>query len=425
MSRQCSQQARLGVPALSSLALLSLGAWSAPFSACAQTISVGPDQALVYPGDLSTIPDQHTTFWPPAAGAKEYLVFAASSIQHERAGMVVLATQNLKTFSYAARYKSPVMAPPIKFTTCKAAYDKEFDENYSAPGTVVQDPTRPSGHLIMIYEAENHCPTGAWQQPLYATVGLARSTDFGKTWPAPVASELGDRDRRPVLKSATAEPTTAETPPLPRGDISPTAFVDSNDKGEHFIYVAYIYVGQGNDGFLRVARAKLDDDKDDRPERRVTFSKWYQGGFSQPGIGGLDSGVTPGRGCPGYQTHGQISYNEAIGRYLLTFVCVSIEGPTGHKLAYQAGWYFSTATSLEQQNWTAPQFIAGSQRPVTPKCAPGGMAGNAFDGWYSSFMSPDHPDGHLGATGQVFFLNGCDANAIGRKFLSRSFTITP
>jgi hypothetical protein len=38
-------------------------------------------------------------------------------------------------------------------------------------------------------------------------------------------------------------------------------------------------------------------------------------------------------------------------------------------------------------------------------------------------MSPNHPTGLLGETGQVFFLNGCDTAGTGRKFLSRTFTI--
>lgn len=33
-------------------------------------------------------------------------------------------------------------------------------------------------------------------------------------------------------------------------------------------------------------------------------------------------------------------------------------------------------------------------------------------------------EGRLGETGQVFFLNGCDGNASGRKFLSRTFAIS-
>jgi len=28
------------------------------------SLSVGPDQALVYPGDLPALPDEHTTFLP-------------------------------------------------------------------------------------------------------------------------------------------------------------------------------------------------------------------------------------------------------------------------------------------------------------------------------------------------------------------------
>jgi hypothetical protein len=45
------------------------------------------------------------------------------------------------------------------------------------------------------------------------------------------------------------------------------------------------------------------------------------------------------------------------------------------------------------------------------------------DGWYPSFMSPGHTEGHIGLTGKVFFMDGCDG-ALGREFKSRSFTIT-
>ena len=41
---------------------------------------------------------------------------------------------------------------------CNAAWANTFDENFAAPGSVVQDPTLPPGNLIMVYEAENHCP---------------------------------------------------------------------------------------------------------------------------------------------------------------------------------------------------------------------------------------------------------------------------
>jgi hypothetical protein len=36
-------------------------------------------------------------------------------------------------------------------------------------------------------------------------------------------------------------------------------------------------------------------------------------------------------------------------------------------------------------------------------------------------MSPGHAAGHLGTTGLVFFMHGCNVN---RKFQSRTFTFT-
>jgi hypothetical protein len=252
------------------------------------SFSVGPDQMLAYPADLRILPDQHTTFWPPAPGANGYLVFASSTKVGGPSGTVVLQTSDLKTFTYATKYKSPVMVPPTRFLTCRPGHNSAFDENYSAPGSVVQDPTRPPGHLIMLYEAENHCPSGIWQWQFYATVGFARSTDFGKTWPSPINSEYGGSDRHPVLKIATPEPAGHEASPIAMGDVSPTGFVDTNDRGEHYLYAVYIHVGPGADGYLRVARAKLDDDDigSARPDRPVSFMKWYKGAFSQPGIGG-------------------------------------------------------------------------------------------------------------------------------------------
>jgi hypothetical protein len=389
------------------------------------SFSIGPDQTPSYPGNLPTLPDEHMTFFPPGPNSPFYLVFAASSIigtggTRGPAGTVVLQTSDLQNFDYAAGYTSPVMAAPVLFRDCNPTYDVEFDENYSAPGSVVQDPTQPPGNLIMIYEAENHCPGGVWQNQFYATVGFARSTDFGMTWPAPIDSEFGGPDRRPVLKTQTPEPTTPETPPTALGDAIPSAFVDTDAKGGHYIYVTYIDLGPDDDGLLRVARAKIiKDNAGNDSNRQITFTKWYNGAFSQPGIGGLDSGMTAKRGCSGGQQQGQMSYVPAIGQYLLTFVCASV--PLG-----EAGWYYSTATDLALQDWTTPQLIENSQFALTPACGSGG-SGNSFDGWYPSFMSPDHANGHLGTTGLVFFLSGCDTGGgpPDRTFLYRTFTITP
>ena len=377
------------------------------------TFSVGPDEALIYPSNLVDLPDEHTTFIPRAHGLGGYLVFGASRVTgvETGAGTVVLETKDLHTFTFAHGYTSPVMSPPLPFTTCRSFYDPEFDLNYAAPGTVVQDPMRPPGNLIMIYEAENHCPGGVWQQPFYVTVGFARSSDNGKTWPQPVDSEFGGPDRYPILKGSLDESTVPKE--VPYGDALPSAFVDGD-----YLYVTYMFVGPGSDGLIRVARAPLGGNDP------ISFKKWYNGAFSEPGIGGLDSGVLPSRGCEGYQAMSQISYNDALDAYLMTFVCVSLRHeppPSGPLHPYQAAWFFSTATSLDDQDWTDPQMIENSQFPVTEACGSGG-SGSAFDGWYPSFMSPGVPAGHTSRSGHVFFLSGCDTGS--RTFMSRRFRIT-
>lgn len=365
------------------------------------SFSVGSDETPTYPSSLTILPDEHTTFLPPEAGSDKYLVFAANMKNAAGlAGPVALETTDLRTFTFAAGYTSPVMVAPVPFTKCKATFDPEFDLNYASPGTVAQDPTRPPGNLVMIYEAENHCPGAVWQHDFYATVGFARSSDNGKTWPQPVDAELGGTDRYPVLKAATPEPATPENPTVAMGNAIPSAFVDGDD-----LYVTYVAPGPAADGYLRMARATLGG------TGPIAFSKWYRGAFGEPGIGGEDSGVLPARGCAGHQGMGQISYNDALGVYLLTFVCSGTN---------QAAWYFSTATSLDRQDWVAPQMIEGSQFPVTLGCASDGT-GTSFDGWYPSFVSPGSPAGHTGASGSVFFMKGCDRGS--RSFAVRTFAI--
>src|ERR1700690_3260684 len=167
-----------------------------------------PDNTLTYPSYLVNLPDEHTTLmpiwsWPyPFQGpaVESYLLFGSSSIKGGSGGAVALQTTDLSNFVPPQGYPEQVMNPPVAFTDCDPKYDFEFDENYSAPGSVVQDPTLPPGNLIMIYEAENHCPSGKHQTSFYATVGFARSSDYGKTWPAPANSEFGNAERHPAFK---------------------------------------------------------------------------------------------------------------------------------------------------------------------------------------------------------------------------------
>jgi hypothetical protein len=111
---------------------------------------------------------------------------------------------------------------------------------------------------------------------------------------------------------------------------------------------------------------------------------------------------------------GEITYNDDLGLYLMIFVCNSSSQGS-------AAWYYSTATSLDLQNWTVPQPIANSEKGVTSPCNLDDNTGSKFDGFYPSFMSPGAAPGHTRLTGRAFFMDGCDT--VARTFGSRAFVI--
>jgi uncharacterized protein (TIGR03437 family) len=380
------------------------------------SFSVGPDQILTYPSNPSDpnhllyFPDEHTTIIPPASSSAPYLVFAAGQIAGNF-GAVVLQSTDLKSFDFAtaAGYNRQVLASPNVFGKCNSVDNTEFDENYAAPGSVLQDPTLPAGNLIMLYEAENHCPGGVQNEPFYATVGFARSSDNGKTWPVPAAGVLGGASRHPVLQSSDPQPTATHGY---IGDAIPTGFIDKSANGDYYLYVSYGHYSIGNPQRIGIARAKLG-------VQPLTFLKWYNGAFSEPGIGGSDTDPVPAGGCSTKsRAHPEITFNDDLGLYLMVYWCDN--GPAG---ASSVAWFYSTATRLDLQDWTAPQMILNSQVPQATPCADG-TNGTQVDGWYPSFMSPGAAAGHTKLTGSVFFLSACMPGS-NRQFKSRTFTITP
>jgi uncharacterized protein (TIGR03437 family) len=375
------------------------------------SISVSTDQKLTYPNAapapyLADFPDEHMTFFPPAPGSSAYLLFGSSSVVGTGPGeTVVLESTDLQNFKFATDlgYKPLVMATPVDFNVCNPTYDTEFDENYAGPGSVLQDPTLPTGNLIMLYEAENHCPSGVNQFAAYGSTGFTRSSDNGKTWPASENGPMGGANRYPVIQSADPQPSTPH-PNVNLGNFAGAGFIDKSTDGNYYLYATYQYFGAAEpQGWVRVARAPLG-------ENHPTFKKWYNGSFSQPGLGGLSTGVVS-QAC-GYQGQASISYVDDIGLYLLTFFCSSGSGNSA-----TAAWYYSTATSLDIQDWTTPKMIANTQFPIT---ACNGQSSAMFDGYYPSFMSPGAAPGHLKLTGTVFLM---DCMAVPRTLKSRTFTI--
>ena len=408
-----------------------------------KSFSVGPDQTLTYPdsssgakNQLAGLVDDHTTFFRAASG-DPYLVFggALAGLSSGVWGAVVLqttdlTTTDLTTFDFAPGYNFPVLTSPNRFTQCDA-YDiatanTEFDENYAAPGSVLQDPTLPEGNLMMIYHAENHCPGGVFNRLFYATVGFTRSSDNGRTWPKPEGGPLGGPSRYAVIQSADPQPP-APHPAL--GDAAPSAIVYKSADGNYYLYVVYVDFSSSGQS-VRAARAKLGQGTiGEQANPPLTFLKWFKnpfslpGSFSQPGIGGGDSAVMPSTGCgSALQDTPDISYNDDLGLYLMISVCYNDSAPVVGARA--GGWYYSTATSLDLEDWTTPQLIQNSQtgRPPCPDKENGQKDGYDFDGDHPSTMSPGAASGHTKLTGLIFFTHAtCDLAS--RQFLSRTFTI--
>lgn len=384
-------------------------------------LSVVPD-----PTAVAILPDEHSSFLQPANAGDPYLFFEAARVG--TTGAVVLETTNLVTFSLASGYSSPVLGSPKLFQQCAsggdpASLDDEFDENYAAPGSVLQDPTQPAGNLMMIYEGENHCRTdGAMVynvQPYYATVGFARSSDNGVTWPAPGITPTATR--YPIVGGPASKPAYDPLSITAVGDAIPSAYI----KGS-CLYVVYANHPAPTDSnraiAIQIARAQLGGGDP------LTFQKYLAsgGGFTSPGLTGDGTNVIPFTPigsvsatpvCTGTQYQPGLSFNEALHRFVMTMVC-EVSSTAG-----QLGWFVSTATSLELEDWTPPQLIDNTQSTAVTPCD-SDTVGTQFDGWYPSLYNLNLAPGHTGKNNVAFYLDGCNLDPT-RKFKSRPVTVTP
>lgn len=396
------------------------------------SISAGTETAIGPLTGVDILPDEHSSFLPPATAGAPYTFFEAARVSGSTGAVVLEATSDLQTWSLAAGYTSPVLGSPKPFSQCAGAGDPpglndEFDENYAAPGSVLQDPTLPAGNLMMIYEGENHCRQDAamvWHnvQPYYATAGFARSSDNGVTWPAPGLTP--GLLRYPILGGPDPKPAYDPASITPVGDAIPSAYI----KGS-CLYVVYAYHPAPDASThaiaIQIARAQLDGTTDP-----LTFQKYLvtdgTGGFTSPGLTGAGTNVIPFTPigtvsatpvCTGTQYQPGLSFNVALQRYLMTFVCeVS-------SVAGQLGWFFSTATSLDAEDWTAPRLIENTQSTALTPCT-GNSIGTEFDGWYPSLYSLTLEPGRTGKNDVAFYLDGCNLDT-DRTFKSRTVTVTP
>jgi hypothetical protein len=321
---------------------------------------LGPEQNVIRQGRWGTryVPDERMTYYTAANGTS-YLWMAGGTIVG--AGETIAMTTDFRQVTPRILVHGDAVASLLPNHPGSAAPDAD----YAGPGSVL--PAHDGHDLLMIYHGENHTFNGVdTDDEFYATVCLARSHDNGLTW-----------QRQGGIITGT-QPKPSGTPPRPAlGAGNPSAIA-----ADGYIYVFYVNLGydSGPDQ-THVARAPVASDG-----RPGSWEKWYQGSFSQPGLGGQSTPVMP-LAPPAVKTvwaaNGIVSYNVYFHAYLNVFQTA-------------IGFYYATSPDL--LHWTVRgQLFGFGHNEDAPK------RGQL---WYSypSFFTPGDPnDRTTGQSGYLYY----------------------
>jgi hypothetical protein len=345
--------------------------------------------AFRQPGSLGlfNVPDMHTALLQQPD--RSYLVWITGNIGPNAGAIARLSTKDLLHYENAGS-GTAINAAPILVPSCRAApaasrprlqerragdakpgeraslasCQQNPDADYVGANAVL---TAANGRdLLMFYEAGNKSigstaiPHG-WE---YNVIALARSSDQGLTW-----------KRQGVVLSGTDAKPTGRTDIAQPGISEPGAIV-----ADGYIYMFYQYVpnaGSGPDApsVIQAARAPLAKDG-----AAGTWSKYHQGSFSQPGLGGTGSPVVATGGASGCTRPVEVwpAFSTHLNAYILAFLC-------------NEGWFFSTSTDLV--TWATP--VNFMPMKMWQPCQP-------MD-WNYILVSPGSPAGVIGETGYVLY----------------------
>jgi hypothetical protein len=225
----------------------------------------GQSEVMITAGQfgLYCIPDDHITFRRTPSGVDVW--FAGGSILMQGG-----VTPHLRGTSFETLGPDPSSggnAVPVFLPSSSG-----FDKDYAGPGAVV---TAANGKdLLMIYHAEAHNCGGLDTMPTLG-IGLARSSDGGLTWTR----------RGEIISSSAPQPPCASI--RFNGAGNPVALMT---KERDYFYVYFVEWLPDRPEEIRMARSPVSADA-----APGSWTKYYRGEFSQPGLGGLSDPVIP---CP-------------------------------------------------------------------------------------------------------------------------------
>lgn len=166
-----------------------------------------------------------------------------------------------------------------------------------------------NGKLYAFYHAEDHqgMPSLGPGRPngYYATVAVAESSDDGHSW-----TKLG-----PVIVSAKPKEFKANPNHNARGVGLPGITVDRSGK---YLYLYYTDQSFSNPAGNQTSVARADLTVG--PPIPGSFSKYFQGSFSEPGIGGQETHVlSAARRQRSFAMYANPSYVSTLDRYITVF----------------------------------------------------------------------------------------------------------
>jgi len=353
------------------------------------SISLGTPQQIFHFGQsdamgLFNVPDMHTGVLQQPD--QSYLLWITGNIGPSGGSIAMLSTKDFIHYENAGPGTSnkagPVMAPSCLKgdSSCRQNYDAD----YVGVNSVI---TASNGKdLLMFYEAGNKSigstQPGGWE---YNVMALARSSDNGRTWTR----------QGVVVSGSDPKPNSVGTT---QPGISEAGTLVANG----YIYMFFQYV-PNQDGepdapsVIQAARAPLASDG-----APGSWMKYYNGGWSQSGLGGKGATIVAtgkGSGCtrpvqvwPVFSTY--------LKAYVLTFLC-------------NEGWFFSTSTDLV--TWVAPtQFL---NMPMWRSCQP--MDLNYI------LVTPGKPGGLIDQTGYVLYAHTDQRGLNCDKFYPHELWVRP
>lgn len=323
----------------------------------------GPSQR-VYTGaayGLSFVPDGHMSVLARADGT--WSVWWGGGVRAGAGHTIGSTTKDLRDFVPLTLSKGVALGElgPVGGGTA-------FDADYAGPGSVLPDPAwNDDRHLVMFYHGENHTFAGKHRDDAYyAAVGVARSADGGRTW------VRGGRILDGMVPHGAGDPARSAL-----GAGMPSVVISGG-----FYWLFYVDWNTSLPDCVHVARAPVSGGG-----RPGTWRKWYQGSFSEPGVGGRSTPVvTPPRAASIYAGLPDVSWNTALGRWLMVFE------------SNDAYW---AVASSDLVSWGAAAHVIGN-----PSGAASRRSGALWTS-YATLISPSTPSDRVtGASGWLYQARG-------------------